>query len=260
MCIFTGEVEAVSNTSIFARVNPAKEQYLAYEMAATLPEEMAMVLPLPTAGPRDVAVTFIDLSGCPDLFTWLREAFEPASLGFDLDEASGSLSLDLLPVVDVGSFEASYVPQLKDFERLDPRFRLDATVWAQLPDYADYGFAVFKLKAGNLEVHPMGLKFTTRFPDHAFFPTVHVHHRTVPERETFDHELYLQSEGEAGNEGWSGFLESPGPLGQIVPEGHDTGGMINPSRFGFRRVMKGIFPNQDVLVPISPVPDFIARS
>jgi len=54
-----------------------------------------------------------------------------------------------LKVEQVGSFEASFVPTLADFQRLDPRFRLPDTVWQQLGRYAKYGFAIFQLKKGH---------------------------------------------------------------------------------------------------------------
>ena len=43
--------------------------------------------------------------------------------------------------------------------RLDPRFRLPDGVWDQLPQYARFGFAVFKLKEGKADVHPMAFTF-----------------------------------------------------------------------------------------------------
>jgi hypothetical protein len=36
-------------------------------------------------------------------------------------------------VREVGSFEASYVPKIADFSRLDERFRLPVAVWKKLP-------------------------------------------------------------------------------------------------------------------------------
>lgn len=257
MCIFTRPIEAVSNTGIYARVNPAGEQYLAYAMSASLPEEMAMVLPLPVDRDKAEAITFLDLSSCPRLFEWLRRAFKPPEIAFSL---AGKPSLsrsrgDTLPVVEVGGFEASYVPGLEDFERLDPRFQLDATVWDQLPNYADYGFAVFKLKAGRRDPHPMALKFPTRHPRSVFFPTVHVHEGTVPPEEQFDHELYLQTGPHPGQEGWVDFEESQFPLGYKIPNHDNTRGVVVRAKGGFRRVMKGRYPNRDVLVAVTPVDD-----
>jgi hypothetical protein len=112
-------------------------------------------------------------------------------------------------------YEASYVPRLQDFERLDPRFRLPPQVWASLPLYADYGFAVFKLdfplrpkdreidaarariglppqRQPRMTVHPMAFSFPRRDPSTLFFPTVHVHDLSVQPQADFDHALYAQ--------------------------------------------------------------------
>jgi hypothetical protein len=98
-----------------------------------------------------------------------------------------------LKVHAVGSFEASFVPGLRDFSRLDPRFRLGDDVWRQLPAYEDYGFAVFKLAKGRkARIHPMAFRFPTRAPDALFFPTVHVHDGAVHRVAEFDHRLFYQ--------------------------------------------------------------------
>ena len=47
MCCFSGPIELVANTKIFARVE-ADRQFLAYEMRAVTSHAVAMVLPLPT--------------------------------------------------------------------------------------------------------------------------------------------------------------------------------------------------------------------
>ena len=109
---------------------------------------------------------------------------------------AGDLSKKL-EVVEVGSFEASFVPAIKDFARLDERFRLPTSVWEKLPQYKDYGFAVFKLKKGASKVHPMAFEFPRALKDVLFFPTVHIHDGTVPAKAKFDHSLFCQMEGEA---------------------------------------------------------------
>jgi hypothetical protein len=38
-------------------------------------------------------------------------------------------SASKLEVIQVGDFEASFVPTVKDFSRLDERFRLPSAVW-----------------------------------------------------------------------------------------------------------------------------------
>jgi hypothetical protein len=109
---------------------------------------MAMILPLPVSTEAADQLTFIDLSGCSMFFPYIQKSFGLRSRG-------GSRSRPKLEVIEVGSFEASFVPTLHDFDRLDERFRLDGSIWSQLPKYADYGFAVFKMKSGDHRLHPM---------------------------------------------------------------------------------------------------------
>jgi hypothetical protein len=150
-----------------------------------------MVLPLPVPpSPSDDAIRFINLEAYPQFFTDMM-------MGFPMREASvfcTAVAAASLVVHDVGDFEASFVPQLSDFQRLDSRFRLSDDVWEKLPGYRDYGFAVFKLKESNdrLEVHPMAFEFPTRMPGVLYFPTIHVHDGTFPSNATFDHQLYCQ--------------------------------------------------------------------
>jgi hypothetical protein len=100
----------------------------------------------------------------------------------------------VLKVSDVGNYVASFVPTLSDFSRLDPRFNLPANVWSQIPQYANYGFAVFQLAAGSLRPHPMAFEFDTDNQS-IFFPTMHIHDGEIHETEAFDHILYLQHAG-----------------------------------------------------------------
>lgn len=212
MCCFSGSV-SVSGTNIFCRHLGAK-QVLAYDMRYASDDDIAMILPLPVPpGSGEKAVRFIDLSGYDDFFDHLHAAFEiPTRGGSYL--AGASLGADTLEVHSVGAFDASFVPSRKDFARLDARFRFPENAWASLPQYADWGFAVFKLKAATMlepshegtpagvlraldglgtgRVHPMAFEFPTRAPDQVFFPTVHVHDGQVHEYATFDHWLFLQ--------------------------------------------------------------------
>lgn len=68
------------------------------------------------------------------------------------------------------------MPTHKDFARLDPRFQLPVGFWDALPQYADYGFAAFRLKSeaeSRQHFHPMALEFPRRSAAQRFFPTVH---------------------------------------------------------------------------------------
>jgi hypothetical protein len=162
MCCFSRPVDRVANTNIFAR--PAKDgrQYLVYSMTLSAKEDLAMILPLPVPkNPPEDAVRFISLKEYPGFFGDLKNGFpEPPSPKVDSRSRPPTLGqAPPLKVVEVGSFEASFVPAIKDFDRLDERFRLSGDVWGKLPQYKDAGFAVFKLKPGTKTVHPMAFEF-----------------------------------------------------------------------------------------------------
>lgn len=193
MCCFSRPVESVSATKIFARLGAKGNQVLIYQMALNVSEEVAMILPIPVnRGSGEEAVQFFD-------FSKYQQVFADLSGGFSLDAASpfGPIpqSRSALKVVSVGSFDASFVPTLGDFGRLDRRFRIADEIWSKLPGYADYGFAVFKLKSGNAPRHPMAFAFPTSRPGHVFFPTLHIHDGEVHAKAEFDHVLYAQSSG-----------------------------------------------------------------
>ena len=195
MCCFTDEVEHVSDTNIYARAFDAR-QVLVYEMRYAAQRELAMVLPLPVpAASAEDALQFINLEDCPDFFAHLRAGF-PSRRGGHLGGDLGALSAgaETLDVVVVGGFEASFVPRAEDFGRLDARFRLPADLWTSLNTYRDWGFAVFKLKPGAMRVHPMAFSFPRRDRQRLFFPTLHIHRRSVDPRARFDHALYCQPE------------------------------------------------------------------
>jgi len=198
MCMFSADIVSVSSTKIFARSSNAGKQFLVYSMEYQANNELAMILPLPVPpSPADDAVSFIDLSNYPDFFDDMAKGF-PVTRSL----SKGELSLDIgetLKVHDVGSFEASFVPTIADFIRLDKRFQLPDSIWSQLPHYKDYSFAVFRLKSGAKTIHPMAFEFPRRNSGELFFPTVHVHHGKVEERAEFDHALFCQSERQFSN-------------------------------------------------------------
>lgn len=246
MCMFSGPVGRVSQTRIFARTDGAR-QFLVYEMRLDTPAEVAMVLPLPLAtGADESAVQFIDLSDYPDFFRDLERCFpspRPASRG-----AVAAAAPQTLQVVRVGSFEASVVPTIADFNRLDARFRLSDTIWKQLPQYRDFGFAVFKFREGHSHAHPMAFSFTTRHPDQAFFPLVHVHDGAVHQKAGFDHTLFLQSPGASRT--WTrGAVPVTRTMDLANPlKGDRTRGIVSPDLDIHRLAMAGKYPNKDVVL------------
>jgi hypothetical protein len=206
MCIFTQPVVSVADTRIFARLTAPGRQLLVYEMAYAAADDLAMVLPLPVGSrDEDTAVRFIDLSSLPDFFDRLGRFIRlwPEDMGFEilgsmLVEDEVMVDRPPIEVHEVGAFDASFVPSLSDFDRLDARFRFSDEVWAALPrQYRDYGFAVFKFRKTGVmsNVHPMAFEFSTRLSDQVFIPTVHVHDGQVHPHAWFDHIVYVQGEG-----------------------------------------------------------------
>jgi hypothetical protein len=270
MCCFSGEVDHVGATRIFTRHVEEGRQAVAYAMSFGATADVAMLLPIPTpAGSPEDAVRFVDLSGDPHFFDHLDRLFPPppASRGNRSDDAP--LTPAPLEVHQVGAFEASFVPTLADMSRLDARFRLPEGAWqvlarrgsreqvlprltqAQwdaLPNYSDWGFCVFKLRAGaDQQVHPMAFTFPTRWPRRLFFPTVHVHDGTFPLEAGFDHTLYLQTnlalDGRAAVE-WE---ESRGPA-HAAMDVAATQGLVNGAEHVYRLRVRGPRPNADVVV------------
>jgi hypothetical protein len=262
MCCFSRAVRYVSSTQIFARSAAGGRQYLAYEMSLELTEELAMILPLPVpASSAEDAVRFIDLSGYGAFFRDLAKGFpELVSRGKGrFAPQSRAAPVPTLRVHDVGDFEASFVPAVKDFARLDARFRLPEATWDALPAYADWGFAVFKLRSGvrrgffarfrkaddRRSFHPMAFEFPRRDPGALFFPTVHVHDGQVHHEARFDHTLYLQ-----GDDGWDEKLDwerSADPAGRFV-RCERAQSIVAPQAPMWRQVVGGAGKNRDVVV------------
>lgn len=251
----------VSATKIFARLDPAtSSQWLAYSLALATPSDVAMVLPVPVARVADDALQFVDLSACAELFDDLDRLFPaPVELPFALDipRAASSQAVPLV-VHEVGSFEASFVPSLADMGRLDPRFRIPELVWRRRPEYARYGFAVFKLKQGKTrrKIHPMAMRFETAEPDALFFPTVHVHDGTMHDRARFDHALYYQvGDGDApvprGPDGAPVVaLEASYPMERHVSVDRARGVVAAGGR-AFKLDLRGALANADVRVALN---------
>jgi len=188
MCIFSGTVESVSTTKIFCNRTDTR-QNLVYQMSLSAPRDLAMILPLPCLDDEDDPIKFVNLSRYRRFFPRLEELYRTPP-GGTRKRAAAKRSL---VVHQVGAYEASFVPSLRDFSRLDPRFKLPPSIWRKLPEYKEWGFAVFKFAAGTKhKSHPFGLSFQPSWDDHIFFPTVHVHDKTVPSEAHFDHTLYTQ--------------------------------------------------------------------
>ena len=246
--MFSQPVKFVANTGIFARATQDGRQYIAYQMKVGARHEMAMILPIPVRhGSSEDAVHFVNLEGYPTLFDDLERSIFGDCKAMVPEERPGLFSR-LLKVEQVGSFEASFVPTLPDFSRLDPRFRLPDTVWQQLGRYANYGFTVFQLRKGEGKVHPMAFSFPTARPDHLFFPTVHVHDGKVHATAKFDHSLFAQV-SRRGLHSLLAWEESFGPASDTVKI-EKTRGLVAGSRHVFHRKLTRRLPNEDTWLRI----------
>lgn len=244
MCCFSKEVQKVSATNIFARTSKDERQYLVYSMVLSAKEELAMILPIPTPkNSKEDAVKFISLEKYPEFFKDMLSGFprpkdDKPNRGKDKKDKEPAK----LKVVEVGAYEASFVPSVKDFERLDEKFKLPKSVWDDLPAYKDYGFAVFKLKKGeNQKVHPMAFEFPRAdVKKGLFFPTVHIHDGKIHDKAEFDHALYCQTTMEDISE-WA---ESPGHPGSFMKV-KECKGIVFENAHVYLKLMKGKLKNQD---------------
>jgi hypothetical protein len=209
-------------------------------------DDVAMILPIPT--PKDSAedaVKFINLEKYPNFFDDLMAGFPApkSDRGAKKDDGKNPPP-KALAVVEVGKFVASFVPAIKDFARLDKQFRLPDGVWEKLPQYKEFGFAVFKLKKpekDSQKVHPMAFEFPRADKGVLFFPTVHIHDGTVPAKARFDHSLFCQVPDTAP----LNWRESPGLADSFVKV-KETQGVVDGNAHVYWKEMRGNFENKDV--------------
>ncbi len=248
MCCFTRPVKSVSATRIFAREGEGNRQFIVYQMNLEAKEELAMVLPLPVShGSGEDEVQFINLKDYAAFFSDLDRGFpifQTTGMA-NADSRSRSKSEPVLKVYDVGDFQASFVPAQRDFTRLDKRFRLEGDVWEKLPQYQSFGFAVFKLKSGAHQYHPMAFSFPRTDATKLFFPTVHIHDGRVRQTALFDHMLYCQpSVGPLNVLNWA---ESTGQARQFarIEQAKD---ILLATEHCYRKELRGRLKNQDTYV------------
>ena len=242
MCCFSGKVTSVRSTRIFARLLPKRRQALVYSMHLDTPQDVAMILPIPiAAGAGDDAVKFHAFDGYPWFFTALEALFHPKP-----DVIPTGIPGSLLKVVEVGAFNASFVPTVNDFGRLDAQFRLPDAVWKKAGSYAKYGFAVFKLRKGKSEAHPMAFDFPTALERQLFFPTVHIHDGEVHPRAEFDHILYAQPARAGGLD--SHVWQESAEFAESAVSVDKAKGLVDGTAHVYRRLMIGELKNEDVIV------------
>lgn len=263
MCCFSRAVSSVGATQIFARrLDDGPRQALVYSMTLSFSEELAMILPLPVATAVD-HIEFLNLSHYRTFFSDLAKCFPPPKPppGVLAATVRTAPPPQQLAVHDVGDYVASFVPQARDFERLDPRFRLPTSLAELHDEYADWGFAVFQLKPGRRPspaqttqttqttqtVQPMAFTFASRRPDAIFFPTLHIHDgQSVEPLAQFDHQLTLQTADPllAQTLRWR---QSEHRVGKFVSPAK-TGVLTAPKDIAHRTLFIGKLPNQDTWI------------
>jgi hypothetical protein len=249
MCCFSGVVKSVSATNIFARMNGSGRQFVVYSMTIDMANSLAMVLPIPVKKNSDeTAVRFVDLKDYPKFFDDLDSGFPKPILRSKSVTILGaeSASAHMLEVVRVGNFEASFVPTINDFGRLDERFRMPPDLFAKITDYRQFGFDVFKLKPGAQTVHPMAFEFPTALGAQVFFPTVHVHDGQVHEDAEFDHVLYCQPAGRTQLK-LSQWKESPKTADHFIDLKKSTG-LVLADEHCYKLELHGMLPNKDTIL------------
>lgn len=221
-------------------------QVVIYSMILEADQDLAMILPIPAVDERsETSVQFVNLSLYADFFPKLDRAFPiPKPRNSGADPFAAALVAGPLQVHSVGSFEASFVPRVEDFLRLDERFRIAPEIWGDLPQFSNHGFVVFKLKAGQARVHPMAFAYPAKDRTKITFPTVHIHDGTVHPRADFDHALYCQSDSPEVRLDWQ---ESVALAAGYV-NGNRLKGTVRGDEHVFKRQMLGEFANSNVVV------------
>jgi hypothetical protein len=258
MCCFAQPVDSVSRTRIFGRLTKQKSQFVAYQMRYASKLTNAMILPVPIqANAKKRPIRFIDLSAYPAFFRHLERGFPKPKSIIESRTVESAPQHDSLRVHKVGQFEASFVPTINHFQKLDPRFSISKSIWSKVPDYSDYGFVVFQLHELSGEPHPMAFEFNTRLTDTIFLPTIHIHDGEVHRLEKFDHTMYVQNSdldlaaGDyQGHKLWdlkSGWARSYSSAEKFI-DVKRANDLIAGDLKVHRKNMKGTFANEDQFI------------
>jgi hypothetical protein len=179
MCMVNGPVKTIGATKIFtAPSEDGTRQLTVYSNKVDSPADNAMVLPVPFPD----SVQLHDFSAYSKLFNDLDSCFaqvKSKTLSANFSAAAGARGP--LAVFRVGSYDASIVPSVSDFDRLDARvFTLNPSLGQVLrQNYGTIqgtpvGFIVCKLRSGAHTYHPFAYSHA-RPNNRLFVPTRHFH-------------------------------------------------------------------------------------
>ncbi len=231
MSSFSGNLIQAANTRIFARPTPDGHEFLAYQFDYDADGPIALIIPLPTpTDSSDDSVRFIDLSGYPEFFADMEKGFP---------YARGVAMTRKMTKPKENAYQATFLPTLQDLASIEEDLRIPETVWQQLPEYNEFGFAVIKLSPDVHPFYPLALEFPMRNPNLLYFPTFHIRAGQAPEEAVFDHDLFCQARA-----GWLRTYDVASSFMDI----ERAQGVIDPGERVSRMTVQGMHPNSDILV------------
>jgi len=196
----------VAETELFVAPNTERTHQITIyaNSVQTTSRNNMMILPVP----NPETVKFIDLSNYSDIFKDLEKSFKVYSQSYGATNGfmSKGMMRNSLPVVSVGSYNATLVP---DYFQID---RIDEDVFGKISPqmekvlnkyYKTMGFVVCKLKPSNslVKYHPFAYSHKIQDSGKLFLPTRHQHHGQLEEINShWDHSIYsFNTEQMSGN-------------------------------------------------------------
>lgn len=186
MCIFTGPVDTVTNTKIFATMlggESAGTQFTCYNNVVELknanPVAMVIGLPNPTGEPDKI--NMFDMSPYPEFFDKLQSLFHAPVVYRGMKGPGLSMKNSppkVLPVLKCGPYSYSVAPTFADLKRIDwTRFEMSPDVEKLLESqYANNGFGFLVCLCSETGSYPtIGVTHPALANGELFLPTMHEH-------------------------------------------------------------------------------------
>ena len=184
MCIIVNPVVKVTSTKIWVSPNnTGTRQLTIYSNNVDTHKKNAMILPVPTTDAD--SIRFIDFSfyqrffnDCQSCFRSTKPLLYSSSQTLGISLSNNRFKRSTLIVHDVGSYKASIVPSLADFDRLDKSvFRVTGDLGNMLQRTYSSGFSfiVCQLEKGAINYHPFAYTHTLAQNGKLFVPTKHWH-------------------------------------------------------------------------------------
>lgn len=196
MCIILTHVESVSNTQIYVSSSKKRTRQLTvYSNQVETHVKNAMILPVP----NPLSVKLLNFSHYTNIFEDCRECFhydDGSMKNGRLYRSSLSASAEHrppLPVYTVGSYQASIVPSIDDFDRVNTQIlRVNPEVFKLLKDTYDpsFGFLICQLREGSHHYHPFAYTHLIHKSKLLFVPTLHYHLGEKNVTSDWDHTIY----------------------------------------------------------------------